>query len=118
MVNNTLYYGGDIISLIKKTLGCRPVLDRGGVYIWVVGDNIIYCDLRENNYRGCLEVHGNGQFIGQIDYHGILTVNDDYTDYCFPEERQQQIITFLLRHCRTTKNGVINLDISVKREGE
>lgn len=118
MINNTLYYGGDILNLINKTLACRPVLDRGGIYIWVVGQKIIYCDLKENNYRGCLEVYESGQFKGQVDYHGILTVNDEYTDYMLTEERKLEIVSFLVRHCMTTKTGVINLDITVKKEGE
>lgn len=96
MVHNTNYYGGEIINLIHSTLGHSYSMNRGWTYIWVIGDKIVFCDLKENNYGGCLEVHEDGQFKDQLDYNGILVEGD--SDFTFPESRKQRIVSFLNRY--------------------
>ena len=100
MKHDTNYYGYDIVNLINKTLAATPSLDRGGTYIWVDynGSRLIFCDLKENDYRGCLEVHEDGYFKDQFDCNGILTWNEDDTDYYFTNERKQKIIYFLEKY--------------------
>jgi hypothetical protein len=101
MKHDTNYYGGEILNLINKTLECEPSMDRGGTYIWIIDQKVIYCDMKENDYRGCLEVHENRQFKGQLDYNGILIDNEDDTDYLFTEDRERKIVSFLNKFLKT-----------------
>lgn len=103
--HDTYYYGGEILNLINFTLESMPAMDRGGIYIWVAhgGDRIIYCNMRENDGRGSLEVYEGGRFRDQIDYNGILTWNEDETDYYFTEERKKELVHFLEKHLNNGK---------------
>lgn len=87
--HDTTYYGSDILNCINKELGCRFSMDRGGKYIWYKNGSIVYLDLYENNYLGCLEIHRNGSYVDAM-YPGVLKVveNDAVLDL-------NAIVTFL-----------------------
>ena len=95
--HDTYYYGGDILNTINEVLECTPSMDRGGKYVWCdsIGERIVYCDLRENNNFGCLEVYENGQFLSQIDYRGILELSSDLNDLVFHKEK---VISYLSKY--------------------
>lgn len=92
-MHDTRYYGGDIVSLINRTLETRPLIDRGSTRIWSSYDGMasVFLSLDENNYRGALELHEDGFFKTDL-AGGILEWNDDMTDYVFNESR---LIVFL-----------------------
>lgn len=85
--HDMLYYGSDVICIINRITKSNPVLDRGGVYIWVNNNHVIYLNVNENDHRGSLEIHYNGCFVSQIDYNGILDLNSDSTDCVFNAEK-------------------------------
>ena len=76
------YYGGEVISLISKTLECTPVIDRGNVRIWCdsIGERAIFLSLSDNDYCGSLEVHENGRYMDQINNNGVLVFNSEIYD--------------------------------------
>ena len=93
--HDTHYYGGDILNTVNKVLDCRPSMDRGGKYVWCdsTGERIVYCDMYENDGRGCLEVHENGRYKKGIDYNGILDMNADGDDLVFNKDKIIQFLT-------------------------
>lgn len=99
--HDTSYFCGDILRAVRRVIERNPDLDRGGVYIWsIVSDTnqsplIIYLNMNENDYRGSLECHRNGNFKSQISYDGILSLNDDCTDCEFD---QNKVIDYLTRN--------------------
>ena len=76
--HDTYYYGGEILNTINSILG-KPLMDRGGKYVWVVNDGVVYCDLLENNNIGILEFHRNGHYV--IGMHILTLCNDDLRFY-------------------------------------
>lgn len=93
--HDTFYYGGEILNTVNKVLECKPSMDRGGKYVWcdAIGERIVYCDMDENDGRGCLEVHENGRYKATIDYYGILDVNADGDDLVFNKDKIVQFLT-------------------------
>lgn len=94
--HNTMYWGYDILTTISHALG-RPVVDRGGVYMWLgpVSDDpiVILYDSAANDFRGLLEAHRatNGmRTLGkQID---VLSVLKDGSDLFFEEDKIKNFI--------------------------
>ena len=102
--HDTFYYGGEIITAITKTLNRYASLDRGGTYIWAIPEKdssyIVYYNNNENNYRGSLEIHKDRNFLSQIDYNGVLDLNEDKTDCVLNTDK---IVSFLTNF----KDGVL-----------
>lgn len=91
--HDTNYFSYDIVSTIERIVNVEPALDRGGVYIWIIRANgsdsqmIIYFNANENDNRGSLECHCNGQFKSQIDFYGVLDLDDSGDDCLFNKEK-------------------------------
>lgn len=97
------YYGGEVISFINNTLECRPTIDRGNIRIWCdsTGTMAVFLSLDENNYRGSLEVHENGSFKSQINYHGILEFNNDCSDLVLDKSKIESFLRPWMRYKNT-----------------
>lgn len=99
-MHDTQYYGGEIISLINRTLETRPLIDKGNIRIWASYDGMdaIFFDMVENNRRGAIELHEDGYFKTDL-LNGVLEWNDDMTDYVFNRDR---LVAFLEK-CKKEK---------------
>ena len=91
--HNTIYYGYDILTAIANIHG-RPVMDRGGLYLWIINDNtVLLYDSVVNNFRGTLEFHrpsnGMSTLIDQMD---VLDVLNDELDYFFNKEKIERFV--------------------------
>lgn len=97
--HDTSYFGYDILSTINYVLG-KPAMDRGGIYIWVQ-DNaenpmVLFYNACENDGRGALEMHQTGPygtFVRQIDYDGVLDLNDEGDDCVFNKDKITNFIS-------------------------
>ena len=87
-MHDTFYYGGEIINTINKTLECRPTIDRGDLRIWVTSDGLkaILLDLGDNDRRGGLEVHDDGQYKASL-RGGVLVKDTGQHDYYLDTNR-------------------------------
>lgn len=96
------YFGGEIINLINNTLECTPTIDRGNIRCWCdnCGEMIVFLSLDENNYRGALEVHKNGEFKDQLSCNGVLSNDKISNDYFIDENK----ITCFLNKWKTQRD--------------
>jgi hypothetical protein len=76
--HDTYYYGGEIINTISNILG-KPAMDRGGKFVWVINNGIVYCDLFENDSTGVVEFYRDGSYVAGR--HVLTLCNNDLRFY-------------------------------------
>ena len=92
--HNTLYWNYDIISTINYILGKNYSLNRGSIYIWSINDSLVFYDMKDSNYGGCLEIHKDGELYTSLS-STVLDVKGD--DFVFNRDK---IVKFLNNHIK------------------
>lgn len=88
--HDTLYWNYDIISTINNELGKSYSMNRGNIYVWSVNDKLVFYDMKESNYGGCLEIYENGQLYESLS-STVLDIRDD--NYVFNKEKIVKFIS-------------------------
>lgn len=93
--HDSLYWNNDIISTISNELGKSYSMNRCNIYIWSINDILVFYDMKESNYGGCLEIHKNGKLYASLS-STVLDIIDD--DYIFNKEKIVKFISKVLNN--------------------
>ena len=97
--HDTFYFGGEILNTINSVIGHKPDMDRNSTYVWVCDNGfIVFCDMKECDNKGSLEVHKNGSFVSEISVDGIIKYDSAKDDFVFKKDDVVYFLKMYVKH--------------------